>query len=538
MNSLSIFNRFAPKAEEEFSQLKNAVIYTRVSDSKQEDNTSLGTQLKNCNAYAESNGYNVVAYFGGKHESAKTDQRKEFGKMLSFVKRNKSVSFIIVNTYDRFSRTGGDGIQIAKELQKKYKVTTLASSQGIDPRTSTGEIQRDLMLLIGYWENLNRIERTVRAMTELIEKGFTPYSIPRGYMNLNKGSKAVDQQIVVNEEGKLLRKAFIWKAENQMRNSEIVQKLKELGMKIDERRLGEIFANPYYCGVIVSKFIAGKAVAGNHEAMISRDIFLKVNNVVADARVHPVSHKEEDENLPLRRFACCSECGIRLTGYIVRIKGLWYYKCRTKDCHSTKSAKQLHEQFKTLLSAFQINDNESELIKTGITTMYNSVFEEANENQRLQKAKISELKTKLESAEENLVTGVIDRKLFDKFNIKFNTEIVELENQLSKYRKGSSNLEKCLNLVVEFCRKPVKWWESAKVGEKMILQNLMFPNGIIYERKQDRILTDRVNSFFAPIPELIGVIRGKQNGESTVFSTLPARVTSSGVKPETFRAVI
>ena len=532
MDKLSVFKQFAPKAEEQ-NQTKNAVIYTRVSHSKQEDNTSLETQLKNCNKYAESNGYNVVSYFGGKHESAKTDERKEFGKLLSFVKRTKSVTTIIVNTYDRFSRTGASGIQIAEELQKKYKVTTLSASQGIDPTTISGEVQRNIMLILGHWENLNRTERTVSAMRELITKGYTPYSIPRGYVNLNKGGKAVDQKIVLNEEGKLLRKAFLWKAEKQMRNCEILTRLNAMGLKLDDRRISEIFANPYYCGIIVSKFIPGKAIEGKHEPMVSREVFLKVNNIVADTRNHPVSHKEEDENLPLKRFTCCSECGTPLTGFIVRKKNLWYYKCRTKGCNSNKSAKQLHEQFKMLLSAFEIQESETELIKIGITEMYSAIFEEANENQQLYKAKISELKKKIESAEENLVTGVIDRKMFDKFSSKFNTEIVELETQLAKFNRGSSNLEKCLNTVIRFCRKPLLWWEHAQVGEKMILQNLLFPSGIIYDRKNDRVLTNRINSFFAPIPELVGVLRGNKNGENTILSTFPVRVTSSGFKPET-----
>lgn len=528
MDSLSIFKQFAPKPEKELHHSKNAVIYTRVSSSKQEDNTSLETQFKHCTAFANSNGFNVVEYFGGKHESAKTDDRKEFNKMLAFVKRNKSINYIIVNHYDRFSRSGVSGMQIAEELQKKNKVITLGASQGIDPTTIMGQFQRNMFLMFSHMENLGRIEKTTTAMTELVSGGYTPYSIPRGYVNLNKGSRAVDQKIVVNDEGKLIRKAFMWKAEQQMRNCEILERLKALGMKVDDRRLCEILANPYYCGILVSKLIPGKAVAGHHEPLISREIFLKVNNVIADARHHPVSHKDEDENLPLKRFACCSECGTRLTGYIVRAKGLWYYKCRTKGCNSTKSAKQLHEQFKTLLSAFQINDSETDLIKTGITEMYNAIFEESGENQKLYKAQITELKKKIESAEENLVTGIIDRPLFDKFNVKFNNEIVNLEKQLAKFGKGSSNLEKCLNLVIEFCRKPLLWWESARVGEKMILQNLIFPSGIIYEHKNDRVLTPRINSFFAPIPQLADVLRGKKNGDSTIFGAIPARVTSGG----------
>jgi hypothetical protein len=358
-------------------------------------------------------------------------------------------------------------------------------------------------------------------------------------VNLNKGSKAVDQKIVVNELGKLLRKAFIWKAEKQMRNCEILQRLKALGLKLDDRRLCEIFANPYYCGIIVSKFLKGKVIEGNHEPLISREIFLKVNNVVQEARNHPVSHKDEDENLPLKRFTCCSECNTPLTGYIVRKKNLWYYKCRTKECNSsTKSAKQLHDHFKTLISSFQINESETELIKIGITELYNAFFEEADENQKLYKTKISEMKMKLENAEENLVTGVIDRSMFDKYSLKFNTEIVQMENEMAKLSKGSSNLSKCLNLVVGFCRKPLIWWESAKIGEKMILQNLMFPNGIIYDRKNDRVLTKRINDFFAPIPELVRVIRGNENGETISFDSFPARVTLLGFKPKTSTAVM
>jgi DNA invertase Pin-like site-specific DNA recombinase len=455
MSTLELFKTFAPKGKDSKSDGKNAVIYTRVSHSSQEDNTSLETQRKRCEEYARANGYTVVQYFGGTHESAKTDDRKEFNRMLTYVKRVKDVNYIIVYSYERFSRTGADGMKIAQDLQKQYKVTTLSASQGIDPSTITGEFQRNIMLLFGHLDNQMRIDKTVNGMRELVEKGFTPYSIPRGYVNLNKGSKAVNQQIVLNDEGKLLRKAFHWKAEQQMRNCEIVERLAELGLKIDERCLSETFANPYYCGVIVSKLTPNRVHAGRHEAMVSKDLFLKVNNVVADTRFHPVSHRQEDENLPLKRFTRCAECDTPLTGFVVRSKNLWYYKCRTKGCNSNKSAKQLHDQFRTLIGAFHVEDEEAEMIKIGIEEMYRSVFEDEEDNQARYKAQLTELRTKLETAEENLVTGVIDRALFDKYSQKYREEIIQLENQLAKIGKGSSNLEKCLEFVIQFCRKPL-----------------------------------------------------------------------------------
>lgn len=41
--------------------------------------------------------------------------------------------------------------------------------------------------------------------------------------------------------------------------------------------------------------------------------------------------------------------------------------------------------------------------------------------------------------------------------------------------------------------------------------------------------TSRINDFFAPIPQLVGDLRGKQNGESINFDAFPVRVTSLGL---------
>ena len=138
MKDLSIFKQFAPKKKEQLSIGTNAVIYTRVSSVDQEDNTSLSSQKRYCENYADKKGLNVIGYFGGTHESAKTDDRKEFNKMLTFVKRTKNVSYVIVYSYERFSRSGMNGAQIADDLLKQYGVITLVFSQVLDPSTPAG----------------------------------------------------------------------------------------------------------------------------------------------------------------------------------------------------------------------------------------------------------------------------------------------------------------------------------------------------------------------------------------------------------------
>lgn len=87
----------------------NCVIWTRVSTKYQEDNGgSLQYQKDCCTDYANSNGFNIINSFGGSHESAETPG-KFIKEMMNFIKRNKTVKFLIVSQIDRFSRNAGQG---------------------------------------------------------------------------------------------------------------------------------------------------------------------------------------------------------------------------------------------------------------------------------------------------------------------------------------------------------------------------------------------------------------------------------------------
>lgn len=72
------------------------VIYTRVSSKEQTKGMSLETQRKDCESYATRNKLSIMGQFGGTYESAKTDERKEFNRMLSFVKKSKEKINIII----------------------------------------------------------------------------------------------------------------------------------------------------------------------------------------------------------------------------------------------------------------------------------------------------------------------------------------------------------------------------------------------------------------------------------------------------------
>lgn len=532
MKDLKIFQQFAPQLEEKFQQGNNAVIYTRVSSADQEDNTSLASQKKYCDSFAEKKGLNVVGYFGGTFESAKTDDRKEFGKLLNFVKRSKNISYIIVYSYERFSRSGMNGAQIADDLLKKYGVITLAVTQELDPTTPAGSFQQKILFLFGQMDNELRRDKVVTGMQEMLLNGYWVWTAPKGYKDLNKG-RASERQIVVNDEGKKLRKAFEWKANLNMSNVEISKRLKNMGVHMPDKRLNELFNNPFYCGLITSKMIPGQIVEGKHEPLVSKQLFLAVHNIRREKRTQGFVHNQDFENLPLKVFTKCSKCERSLSGYLVKKKGLYYYKCSTKGCKVNRSAKIMHDLFKKALGVLHIEKEELEIVKIQLEEQFNNFFDSQINEQKALKVNLSNVKKKIDKIEERFVLEEIDKDMYTKFKTKFSKEYIEIEKGLGRTSINSSNLKKAIEFALEICSNPLVLWEKANYHTKQAFQNLVFPNGISYNRELDEYRTTRINSFFALIPELVRGLRGLKKGEEIKNNQFPSLVGPEGLEPST-----
>ncbi len=537
MSELQLFQQFTPHIPTKDKGGSNAVIYTRVSSSDQEDNTSLGSQKKYCEIFAHRKKLNVVKYFGGTYESAKTDDRKEFNKMLTFVKRSKNISYIIVYSYDRFSRSGINGAYIVKELLEKYGISTLAATQEVDPTTPAGMFQQNVMFIVGQMDNQQRRSKVITGMQEQLLKGYWVWAVPRGYKDLNKGARASERQIVLNDVGKKLRKAFEWKAYKQLSNVEISRRLKKLGVNLHDKRLNEIFSNPFYCGIITSGMIPGQVIEGKHEAMVTRELFLTVNGIRKENRSQGYVKNKDQDNLPLKVFTKCDKCKQTMTGYLVKKKGLYYYKCRTKGCKVNRSAIAMHEIFKKALSVFHIEKEEMKIIKMQIKEQFANFFKESLEDKKALKTNFTLIQKRIDKIEERYAVGEIERNIYIKFKERFEKEKIEIETELSKTNISSSNLNKVLKYALEICANPLNIWTRGCLDTKRTFQRLLFPDGIYYNRELDLVRTTRVNSVFSIITRLSSNSHKTIKGDSVSFDKIPLVVESEGFEPSSKQGI-
>ena len=526
------FDQFKKGINKLISPKTNAVIYTRVSTKEQADNNaSLATQMKHCKKYTEENGLNIVEYFGGTYESAKNDERKEFQKMLSFVKQRKSIGFVIVYSYDRFSRSGPSGAFISHELKQKG-IQVVSATQSVDYNDPSGNFMEGIYHLFSQFDNQLRRDKSMTGMTEKLKQGFWPFAPPTGYDNLNQGKTADKHKLVINDKGKLLKKAFEWKAKQDLSLVEIARRLNARGWNIPPKRLTHFFRNPFYCGYIDSSMVPGEMIDGKHVPLITKKTFLKVHENLS--KFHSgYNISLETDHLPLKQFVKCDCCGTSMVGYTVKKKGLHYYKCNKTGCKKNRSQKVLHQKFEELLTRFKCPEELKETMKKMLLYVLSKEINTAPSDTKALKIELAYLRKKLEATEERFVLGEINQKLYEKFRNKFSLKIEQIQAEMSNSKNSLSNLEKAAENALEIASKLPHMWRSGKFNTKRKLQNLMFPEGIRYDRENDNYRTTRTNFLFSLIACLSEEYGGKKDGDFINFDKIPTLVGPHGLEPWT-----
>jgi site-specific DNA recombinase len=528
MENLEVFTKYAKGEQAVVIETTDCVIYTRVSSKEQMENMSLESQLKACNDYARKMHYNVLAHFGGTYETATTDERKEFKRMVEFCRRRKKGSIkIIVFSLERFSRTGDNAIWIARQLRGQ-RITIDSVTQPIDTSNPAGVLQQNILFLFSQYDNDLRKEKTVRGMKDHMEAGIWCCQAPLGYDNVTVNG---EKSVVINETGKILRKAFLWKANEGITMVEIVKRLEAHGLTIKHNRLSAALSNPFYCGIISHSLLGGKVVEGKHEKLVSKDIFLKAN--MEKGKIpHGYKANPLNDNLPLKLYAKCEGCGENLRGYLVKKKNLYYYKCDgTGKCACNVSAKALHKKFETLLEEITLDEKYVELYKLQLRKIFTTLNEERAGNVEQYRAKIKELDTKAERLEERYINEEITPDLYRKYTDRFNSEREELRRFLEQTGYSASNLETYIENSLQYVMELPSMWASSDYVGKRKLQFRVFPEGFFYNKKNDQPRTTKMNSVFALIARLKGNTEENETGTSEIKFRNSGWVVPTGIEP-------
>ena len=94
-----------------------------------------------------------------------------------------------------------------------------------------------------------------------------------------------------------------------------------------------------------------------------------------------------------------------------------------------------------------------------------------------------------------------------------------------------SNLDKCVDEIINYASKLATTWDLAAYAEKQQLQFLLFPEGMFYNRKNDQCRTSRVNEVFRDMAQQASDLTENKNENNTSVLFSSPLVPRTGVEP-------
>ena len=475
---------------------KKCVIWTRVSTKYQEENGgSLDYQKTLCEKYVKSEGLTIAdvganhGYFGGKHESAKTPG-KMIKEMISIVKKDASIRYVIVSEFDRFSRSNGQAITILEDL-RSLGVIAKSAKTGFDTSTKEGFLMVRNTLNMAEWDNDNRADKFYTGRQHCYECGAYTGVLPRGYY---REGKSLNSVCYLNDEGRLIGLAFRLKIKG-LSNGEILDALSNRGLTITKQSLNHYFNNPFYAGKIRSTMLEGGMIDGKIEKAVSWEDWLEVQRIMS-SRSGKYKQKKKKEQFPLTHYVTCADCGTRFTAYSVKSKGKDYYKCNKIGCKNNVAASEMHCKYKQLLYEYDIPMSLLLQYECIIRDLMSKHAQDSATQVTLLKKRLSEVDNDLKTCYMKYATDKLDGEAYTIASTELKRKKAEIEAELEKYSLDLSNLDSKINAVLVTCSKLGDLWSNGDLEIKRKVQELVFPNGILWDKQIRNYRTENRNEFF------------------------------------------
>ncbi len=458
----------------------NVIIYTRVSTEEQVKGYSLTSQQKACEEFCHKNGWTVDTIFEEQGESAKTVNRTKLAEMLAYCSNNKGkVDILLVHKLDRIARNTTDHTAIRAQLLK-YDIVLRSVSENID-ESPGGKLMENVFAAVAQFDNEVRGQRAQAGMKERVKQGLWAWPAPFGYINENN--------MIVPDETRapLITLGFELYAEGIFTNSQIAKKLNARGLRSRSGRkllpqdISKMLSNKVYMGVIDVRKKWGFETEGAHQAIVSKEMFLKVQGVKQRHSNNTPVRSLVNPDFVLKNVACCPECGGRLTGSKSKGHSQYYayYHCKKCRAPSIKKA-EIEDAFARSLKTIQLKRRLNRLLVESIADVWKENQKDNRASLKHINGEIKALELKKDKLLDKLADGILSDLDYKRVISKIDDSLAVKELERSDARDSQVSLDYCKSLSETLLNNVLNLWQEAPVEYKLEFQKLIFPKGFVY----------------------------------------------------------
>jgi site-specific DNA recombinase len=455
----------------------NGVIYARYSSDNQREESIEG-QIRECNAYAQRKGIEVVGQYIDRALSARTDNRPEFQRMIK-ESYSKGFQNVIVWKRDRFGRNRYDMMKYNAILDKngcKLLSATENISEGSD-----GIILASVLDGVNEAYSVDLAQKVRRGEKENVingkgNGGRTPY-----------GYDLKDSHYFINEkEAEIVRYIYKEYAESKITINGLAVLLKQKGFVT---RTGEPFSHGSLSCMLGNKKYIGEYSWGettNEDFMphiIDDDLFNRVQKKKEKNKRIPQVYKTDVEYI-LTTKLICGTCGSfmvgdstlkKKTGKIYR-----YYTCSKvkhgRKCTKKSVEKEAIEKLVVIATLKFISEKENKA--TMVQELYDYLQQECPFIQQMEST-IAETQKKMNNIMKAIEDGFASDELKERYN-KLKADKTEIERNLEVERIKNPSLSKDQ---IEYVINEYSQFDPDDIEERKVLINTFVNSVYLYDNQ-------------------------------------------------------
>ena len=420
-------------------------------------------------------------------ETAKKSGRTQFGNMLKFVEKNKTIKHILVEKTDRLLRNIVDHGIIDHLIEQSNITVHLAKETVILSKDSRSNEKfvfgiRALMAK-NYIDNLS--EETKKGMLEKAEQGIYPSFAPYGYINVFENSRKVlkiDPAVAPH-----IKKMFELYATGQYSLLSLKKKMLADGMvyrsgkHFYKSNLAKMLKNEFYTGVFYWK--GKKYENAIHEPIISRELFREVQHHL----INPKKYKSRKDLFAYTNLINCGVCGFSVTAQIQKKRYIYYHCSGYKgNCNQPYVREEIIEQkIALLLGNLHVTDDIQEMVICGMKESLKEKIDYHNTCVQQVEKQIKVLQNRIDQSYLDKLDGKIAEDFWLDQNRKWLSEKENLSIKLVGYQKADTSYLENAAFILELAKKASKLFKQANLEQKRKLTGMLFLNCSLKDENLD-----------------------------------------------------
>ena len=318
------------------------VIYARYSSDNQREESIEG-QIRDCKTFAEKNDIQILGTYIDRALSAKSDNRPDFQKMIKDSGKGM-FDTVIVWKLDRFARNRYDAAYY-KNVLKKNKVKVISA---MEPISDTPEGILMEAMLEGYAEyySAELAQKVTRGMTDnALKCRYNGGTLPIGYVIDKEQHFQIDPLTapIIVEAFERYANGDTMAAVTDFLNASGIRTSRSTGITVNSTT--RMLHNRRYIGEYTFRDIK---VPNGIPAIISEELFGKVQARMERTKKAPAQHKAEDDYILTTKLRCgkckCFMVGESGTSHVEK-NVHHYYKCVTVKHHGECDKKTVRKDW-------------------------------------------------------------------------------------------------------------------------------------------------------------------------------------------------